>query len=244
MNDAYLRVTMRSRDEILGMNIFEAFPGTPDDRGRSNVAQLQESLGRVLRDRLPDHIPLIHYDIPRPDGSGFEERYWSATHTPVFDEAGDLAYILQHTVDVTELHHLRQARRYQGGASALVEAGILNRARAVQEQNEVLSEERQHLRRLFEQAPGFTAVLSGPDHVFEMANAAYVEVVGDRDILGKPVSEALPEVASQGFIALLDRVFASGQPFVGRGVRLFLRAGESQAAIRALSRFRLSTDPR
>ncbi len=195
----------------------------------SNVAQLQESLARVLRDRVPDHIPLIQYDIPRPDGGGFEERYWSATHTPVFDDAGDLAYILQHTVDVTELHHLRQARRYQGGgASALVEAGILNRARAVQEQNEALSEERQHLRRLFEQAPGFTAVLSGPDHVFEMANAAYVEVVGNRDILGKPVSEALPEVASQGFIALLDRVFASGQPFVGRGVRLFLRAGESQ----------------
>ena len=229
MNDAYLRVTMRSREEILGKNMFEAFPGTPDELGRINVAQLQESLARVLRDRVPDHIPLIQYDIPRPDGGGFEERYWSATHTPVFDDAGDLAYILQHTVDVTELHHLRQARRYQGGgASALVEAGILNRARAVQEQNEVLSEERQHLRRLFEQAPGFTAVLSGPDHVFEMANAAYVEVVGNRDILGKPVSEALPEVASQGFIALLDRVFASGQPFVGRGVRLFLRAGESQ----------------
>jgi signal transduction histidine kinase/ActR/RegA family two-component response regulator len=228
MNDAYLRVTMRSRNEILGRNIFEAFPGTPDDLGRTNVAQLQESLARVLRDRLPDHIPLIQYDIPRPDGTGFEERYWSATHTPVFDDAGDLAYILQHTVDVTELHHLRQARRHSGGASALVEAGILNRARAVQEQNEVLAEERQHLRRLFEQAPGFTAVLSGPDHVFEMANAAYAEVVGNRDILGKPVAEALPEVAGQGFIALLDRVFSSGQPFVGRGVRLFLRSGESQ----------------
>ncbi|WP_210484923.1 hybrid sensor histidine kinase/response regulator [Microvirga antarctica] len=231
MNAAYLQVTMRLREEILGRNIFEAFPGTPDELGRANVAQLRDSLQRVVRERTTDHIPLIHYDIPRPDGT-FDERYWSATHTPILAGDGSVAYILQHTVDVTELHHLRQASRLSEGAtgpSAVIEGGILNRARAVQQQNEVLNEERQHLRRLFEQAPGFTAVLRGPSHIFEMANAAYIQVIGQRDIIGKTVAEALPEVSSQGFIELLDQVYASGQPFVGRGLSIRLRQNPSEA---------------
>jgi PAS domain S-box-containing protein len=228
MNGAYLRATMRRREDILGRNIFEAFPGTPDERGRVNVTRLRDSLLRVLRDGLVDHIPVIQYDIVRPEG-GFDERYWSATHTPLLGEDGNVTFILQHTVDITELHTLRQATRMTGigGASALVESGILNRARAIQKQNEALTEERQHLRRLFEQAPGFTAVLSGPDHVFEMANAAYVQIVGNRDILGKPVVEALPEVTTQGFVELLDQVYATGQPFVGQGLRIYLKQSEA-----------------
>lgn len=92
----------------------------------------------------------------------------------------------------------------------------------MQEANLALEEERQHLRGLFEQAPGFMAVLSGPQHVFGMANAAYHRLVGHRDILGKPVREALPEVVEQGFVELLDRVHATGQPFVGRSIRVLL----------------------
>jgi PAS domain S-box-containing protein len=106
---------------------------------------------------------------------------------------------------------------------------MFRRAQAVQETNQALNEERQHLRGLFEQAPGFIAALSGPDYVFTMANAAYHHLVGGRDIVGNPVREALPEVVEQGFIELLDRVYRSGQPFVGRGVKILLepRPGES-----------------
>ena len=84
---------------------------------------------------------------------------------------------------------------------------MFRRAQAVQEANQALSEERQHLRGLFEQAPGFMAALSGPDHVFTMANAAYLQLVGRENIIGKPVREALPEVVGQGFLDLLDRVY-------------------------------------
>jgi PAS domain S-box-containing protein len=57
-----------------------------------------------------------------------------------------------------------------------------------------------------------------------MANAAYRKLVGDRDIIGKTVSEALPEVVSQGFLDLLERVRSSGEPFIGRGVGVQLEA--------------------
>ena len=83
--------------------------------------------------------------------------------------------------------------------------------------------ERERQRQMFEQAPGFMAMLSGPYHVVEMTNAAYMQLVGHRDILGKPVREALPEVEGQGFFELLDQVFTSGEPFIGTSLRAELQ---------------------
>jgi PAS domain S-box-containing protein len=75
--------------------------------------------------------------------------------------------------------------------------------------------ERDRLRQMFEQAPGFMAMLSGPDHVFDMTNAAYLQLVGHRDVIGLPVRQALPDVEGQGFFELLDQVYQSGEAFVG-----------------------------
>lgn len=223
MNEAYLQATMRKREELVGRNMFEAFPSDPDS---DSYKQLKGSLDRVAKEKVTDHLPIIEYAIPLPDGQGFDERYWSATHTPLFDETGKLISILQHTVDVTELHRLRTLAKstvISSGPSALIETDLFRRAKAVQEVNQSLNKERQHLRELFEQAPGFIAALSGPDHVFTLANAAYRAVVGRSELIGKPVREALPEVVGQGFLDLLDRVYTSGEPFVGRSVRIQLK---------------------
>ncbi len=79
--------------------------------------------------------------------------------------------------------------------------------------------EEAHARRLtsiFAQAPVAIAILRGPDHVFEMTNASYMQIVEGRDVLGKPLREALPEVAAQGFVAVLDEVVRSKQPYTAR----------------------------
>jgi PAS domain S-box-containing protein len=223
MNAAYLGATMRTREDLVGRNLFDAFPGEGD-----SVEQLRASLERALSSGRADHLALIHYDIPRPDGNGFEERFWSATHTPLRDASGAVAYILQHTVDVTELHRLRMAARPShatSGLEAQVEGDVLRRAQAVQEENRSLDAERRYLRRLFEQAPGFMAVLAGPEHRFELANAAYSQLVGNRDVVGRTVREALPDVTGQGFFELLDNVYSAGRPFVGRALRVSLRQG-------------------
>ncbi|HEX6042001.1 PAS domain-containing protein [Longimicrobium sp.] len=78
-----------------------------------------------------------------------------------------------------------------------------------------LQVERARLATVFQQAPAFIATLRGPDHVFEMANPPYVQLVGHRDVVGRPVREALPEVVEQGFIDLLDGVYRTGEPFAG-----------------------------
>lgn len=87
-----------------------------------------------------------------------------------------------------------------------------------------IANENPRLLDIFMQAPAFMAVLRGAQHVFEMANTPYYQLVGHRDILGKSVAEALPEVVEQGFLSLLDSVFQTGKPFLGRDVRIFLQA--------------------
>jgi ActR/RegA family two-component response regulator len=74
---------------------------------------------------------------------------------------------------------------------------------------------------LFMQAPAAIALTRGPDHVFELVNPIFLRMVGrgqPSDLLGKPAAEALPEIVEQGFVALADRVYTSGQPFAAREV--------------------------
>ncbi len=84
-------------------------------------------------------------------------------------------------------------------------------------------DEAERLRRLFDNAPGFMAALRGPDHVFEMMNASYLQLVGHRDLLGRPAREALPEVEGQGFFELLDEVYRSGEAYNGREMAIGLQ---------------------
>jgi two-component sensor histidine kinase len=83
--------------------------------------------------------------------------------------------------------------------------------------------ERERLESLFAQAPGFMAMLSEPEHTFRLANAAFQRLIGDRPLLGLPVRQALPELAGQGFFELLDKVYQTGEPFIGRQQPVLLR---------------------
>ncbi|WP_212733221.1 PAS domain-containing protein [Terriglobus roseus] len=88
--------------------------------------------------------------------------------------------------------------------------------------------ERQKLADLFEGAPVFIAVLGGPDHVFEMVNESYRELMGNRELIGKRVVDCVPEVAGTVWMDLLDHVYRTGQPRVERGARLSLAPAQGQ----------------
>jgi len=76
-----------------------------------------------------------------------------------------------------------------------------------------LENERQRFYDLYAEAPTSMGVLSGPDHVFEIANPLYLQLIGKTDIIGKTVKEVLPEIVEQGFIDLLDNVYNTGNTF-------------------------------
>ena len=83
-SDAYLRATMRKREELLGRWLFEAFPDNPADPEATGTRNLRASLERVLRYKVTDEMAVQKYDIRKPEaeGGGFEERYWSPVNTP------------------------------------------------------------------------------------------------------------------------------------------------------------------
>lgn len=220
VNDAYCTVLERRREDLIGAYLFDAFPD-PGESGR----RLKASLQRVLETGLTDSLPLIPYAIERPAarGGGFEMRYWSAVHAPLLDSSGRCQFVVQNTVDVTELQRLRTLAYGPGGEPAPGEKDILQRAQEVQAENQTLLRETQDLHQLFMQAPGFIAVIAGPELRFALANNAYQRLIGDRQIIGRPVGEALPEVVEQGFVALLHGVMERREPFVGQAMSVNLR---------------------
>jgi signal transduction histidine kinase/PAS domain-containing protein len=100
-----------------------------------------------------------------------------------------------------------------------------------------LAEQNLRMARMFQQAPGFMAVMWGPDHVYEMVNDALYRLMGRRDYVGKPVRVAVPELADQGFYELLDGVYRTGKPFVGKGVPADLELTPGAAPVRRYMNF-------
>ncbi len=219
-NAAYLALTGRRLEEIQGQRLHEAFVADPLSPETTRVQELLDSFARVLSRKAIDTLPVIRYSIARhtPLGPVYEDRYWSATHTPILDEQGEVVAILQHTSDITELQAMKDSLKQAAGHQPVqqLEQGVMSRARLLQSEGE-------QLRRLFAQAPGFVCFLRGPEHVYELVNDAYRKVIGQRQLLGKTVREGLPELEGQPLIGLLDEVYRSGRPYIGKRVSLFLR---------------------
>jgi PAS domain S-box-containing protein len=127
---------------------------------------------------------------------GFDEQTWfTFSYSPLRDEEGIAAGLFCACVEVT------------GAIRA--------------EKNRI--DEADRLKQLFDSAPSFMVILRGPDHVYEMINASYLQLVGHRDLIGLSVRQALPEVEGQGFFELLDSVYSSGEPFTGRSMKIALQ---------------------
>jgi PAS domain S-box-containing protein len=91
---------------------------------------------------------------------------------------------------------------------------LLARVRAHLKMVKLRNELERNVRNLFMEAPAFICVLRGPEHVFDLANERYLELIDHRDILGKPIRNALPELEGTGVFDMLDEVFTTGKPFI------------------------------
>lgn len=188
-------------------------------------------LGFLYNDRYADILGAKH---PAALGGRFEEIWaeiWNDIR-PIIDQAiqGHATYHRNLPLLVNRREHEEQAwftfsyspiRDENGLVAGMFCAVMETTDQVLAERHRV--EEVERLRLLFQQAPGIIAVLREPDHVFEIANNAYLQLVGHREILGKPIREALPEVAGQGFFELLDQVYRTGEPYVGREIAVRLQ---------------------
>lgn len=97
-------------------------------------------------------------------------------------------------------------------------AHLQKETEARQTSEKELVNQQQLLNELFMQAPAIIAVLKGDKHIFELANPLYKRLVGGRDVVGKSVREAMPELKGQGAYEVLDGVYKTGEPFIGNEV--------------------------
>ncbi|PTW48864.1 PAS domain-containing protein [Sphingomonas faeni] len=128
---------------------------------------------------------------------GYDERTWfTFSYSPVRDESGAIAGMFCSTYESTDQVQTERALR----------------------------DERERMSQMFAQAPTFMAMLRGPEHRVELTNPGYDKLIGHREVLGRTVAEALPDAVEQGFVDLLDRVFASGDAFTASGMLYAVQA--------------------
>jgi PAS domain S-box-containing protein len=349
-SNAHVEVSLLPRAQAVGRDIFVAYPSAPESQ-----RELFESHEYVRQHLEPHTMGLLRYDLERPAelGGGTEERYWQITHYPLFDEQGQLEYILQRPQDVTAqtlatrqaeaasralldvqernrfileslpvmvwtntpdgqpdyfnprwlqftgqtmemllagdwsqlthpddqaaladvwrtalatsqpFQHEYRLRRHDGeyrwvliqaaprraadgritmwvGSASDIHAQrqLVAELLQVNEQQAALSEQayqtyqlaesqRQTYDKLFTEVPALIAILRGPEHRYEFVNPAYQQLFPHRHLLGRPVGEALPEVAQQGIVELLDSVYTAGESFHDPALRLDLERDAS-----------------
>ncbi|MDB4888593.1 MAG: sensor protein [Gemmatimonadetes bacterium] len=166
-------------------------------RGREFWTDIWDIIGPQIEGVMDQGKATWHEDqlVPIVRNGRLEEVYWTYGYSPVRDDDGSIGGTLVVCQETT--------------ARVLADRMMVTL-------NRELVVERSRLADVFREAPGFAAVLRGPDYVFELANDAYCALVGRRDLIGKTLHEAVPEVAEQGFISILDAVVTTGQRYVGR----------------------------
>lgn len=214
VNEAFLDATLLSRDTLIGVPIFTAFPA-PDESRKI----LQASLERARDNGIADVLPTVSYAVAIQGRS--EERLWSCTHVPVRAKSGEVAFVVKNAQDISELHPSKGLAGIPSLGSEPRGDGAL--PGTVHVLNQTLLATVHHLRRLVMQAPSFMCVLRGPDLVFELVNIAFSMLAGGRDLIGKTLREGLPESEGQDYPCILENIFKTGEVYVGRKMRILLQ---------------------
>jgi PAS domain S-box-containing protein len=179
----------------------------------------------IVEDIANDPLWAKYTDITAQAGLG---ACWS---TPLIGKEGNLLgtfamyFKTPRTPTENDLHIIRMVGRTI--VIAIEHKLVEDEKQRLQQKN---IEEKQNFYQLLMDAPAVIAVLSGPDHTYELANTMYMQTIGPaRQIIGKPIKEALPELESQGVYQWLDNVYATGKPFIAN--ELEVRLDRSQTGV-------------
>jgi len=104
MSAEFLRVSGRTRDQLLGRSVFSAFPDNPKEPSATGTENLSASLHKVLATGERDSMPLVRYDVEAVGSPGvFEERYWCPVNAPVLGPDGKVMLIINVVVEIPDL---------------------------------------------------------------------------------------------------------------------------------------------
>jgi PAS domain S-box-containing protein len=208
INKTNLLYWNKSKEEVLGIPFLEILPDLKDQPFASQLRKVMES-GEILDVK---ESPVI---FKSSDGST-RETFVDYTYQPLSDLDGNRTGVLVMSFEITERVLSRRLLETYAQDLALVNARLLA-------SNEELAKSDARFKYLIQEAPVAIGVLHGRDLVIESANVKILEVWGKtNEIVGMPLSVALPELQGQPFLGILDEVYTTGNPFYANEIRSLL----------------------
>ncbi len=197
-------ITGKNKDEISGQSLFEVFGDWQNGINGGLVTALQQTV-EGHRPQQSATVQLRTLDSS-PASSATYTNY-QVTLQPVTEENGELSYLVlelkasaNQSSAITKLQNAFKAPAYTSNVSKQMEM-------------------------LFHAVPAQIAIVSGPDLVYTYINPQYKnELFPDRDVLGLPLLEALPEIKNQPIWHTLHQVYSTGEPYVDTEIRVPLAA--------------------
>ena len=183
-SDEVLKHSPLSRTKVIGASLFVAFPDNPDDPSASGSRNLRDSLLLVMNSKIAHKMDITRYDVIGPNGI-YIESYWQPLNTPIFDNNGEIEYIIHTSENVTD--------------------------KALSEKKAQTSED--NFKFFINQATSPFSILKGRDFVYTFANEANVRLMNNRQLVGKRLVEALPELKGGAFLSIMENVFDTGIPY-------------------------------
>lgn len=200
VSDLFLNITQTIRENIIGKDAFKVFPDNPADITADGQAKIRASLNRVIKNKIPETLAVVKYDIPTPaaDGGGFTVKYWQPSHSPILDEFNNVKYIMQVVVDVTE--------------NETLVVKLAEEEKLLKQMTD--SEKRYNL--LLMKSPFAFAVFKGKEMIISLANDSIKKIWNKTgQIEGRSIWEVLPELKSTSIPGLIDGVYTTGKSFYG-----------------------------
>ncbi|MFD3003145.1 PAS domain-containing protein [Pontibacter toksunensis] len=186
---------------------------------------LQEGWQKVIH---PDDLPAvsakweeafhnkanIQIELRKRDKHGVFRWHLCRTQ-PMEDEEGNIIMWVGSSTDIHDTRVMVQELLETNEQMSLL-------SDQVQHAYEKAESERKMLETLLVQAPAMFCILKGPEHRFELINERYQQLYPNKEMLHKPLAEAVPEIVEQGFIELLDEVYNTGKAYVAEEVPIML----------------------
>jgi PAS domain S-box-containing protein len=201
-NDSYRNLMGLKHPDGLGQPVSDCWP-----EAWGFFSPICEAVMQRRESFVFDDEPLVVNRTGTP-----EKAFFRLTYSPIPEEIDSLSSSASNTggkaggapgifVTVSETTEKINERAWEAERARLREALQAKRIQLLEE--------------VFHTAPSFLFVLRGPGLVFELANEAYYQLVGHRQLLGQPLFEALPEAAEDYCRRQLAKVMATGKPFIG-----------------------------
>lgn len=196
VSDRFVDISLKSRGELLGKNLFDVFPdNTKDPSGKERALS---AITEVMKTKKKVDLPIYKYDIYSSETGKMEPFYWSNSNQPIFNEAGEVSYIVNTTSNVTAQVMLKEMA-------------------ATSEENLVLQQQR--LNKMFLKAPMGIALYSKDDFVIEYANEAICKMWNKgapEEVLGHSIFDLIPSLQEAGYREIYKQVVETGIPYLSK----------------------------